>query len=257
MLVSISERLLEVGRERSDTAPDAAAALAALVDWHVDFALRHRALIVVQDRDWESLPEDAREQVRTLQREYVDVWAARLREVHDGLRARQRAGDGARGVRPDQLHPPQRPAARRPDARAALVDGRIGAGDLLELAACVRRWWLRSSPRSWGSAAASRPRSSCPTTAAPAGLHVQRPAAPRHPPRGPGLHRRGAAGRRLRQQRRAARQRRRQQRQRRCPLPALGRLLRDDPRPGGRGHAAVRRLPRPVRHPRPSPASCG
>jgi AcrR family transcriptional regulator len=85
MLVSISERLLSVGRARSDAAPDARAALRALVDWHVDFALRDRALIVVQDRDWESLPDDARERVRALQRQYVDIWADRLREVHDGL----------------------------------------------------------------------------------------------------------------------------------------------------------------------------
>ena len=56
MLVSISERLLEVGRERSATAADPADAVRALVDWHVDFALSHRSLIVVQDRDWESLP---------------------------------------------------------------------------------------------------------------------------------------------------------------------------------------------------------
>jgi AcrR family transcriptional regulator len=86
MLVEISERLLEVGRQRADQAPDGPSAVTALIAWHVDFALRHRALIVVQDRDWASLPEDAREQVRKLQREYVDVWAARLREVHPGLR---------------------------------------------------------------------------------------------------------------------------------------------------------------------------
>jgi AcrR family transcriptional regulator len=85
MLVSISERLLEVGRERSQTASDPADAVRALVAWHVDFALRHRSLIVVQDRDWESLPTAAREQVRALQREYVDVWAGRLREIHAGL----------------------------------------------------------------------------------------------------------------------------------------------------------------------------
>jgi hypothetical protein len=40
----------------------------------------------VQDRDWESLPPDAREQVRRLQREYVDIWAEQLRRVHRGLR---------------------------------------------------------------------------------------------------------------------------------------------------------------------------
>lgn len=86
MLVSISEELLAVGRERVSAAGDATAAVRALVDWHVGFAVRHRALIVVQDRDWESLPPEARERVRTLQREYVDVWADQLRRVHRGLR---------------------------------------------------------------------------------------------------------------------------------------------------------------------------
>ncbi len=86
MLVSISERLLLVGRERSESAADAQDALSALIAWHVDFALRHRSLIVVQDRDWESLPVAAREQVRALQREYVDLWAKRLCEHHRGLR---------------------------------------------------------------------------------------------------------------------------------------------------------------------------
>lgn len=79
MLVSISERLLAEGQRRVAAADGPDASLAGLVDWHVDFALRHRPLIVVQDRDWESLPADARERVRGLQREYVDVWAAQLR----------------------------------------------------------------------------------------------------------------------------------------------------------------------------------
>jgi AcrR family transcriptional regulator len=86
MLVSISEELLAVGRARAEAAPDPVAAAAALVDWHVDFALRHRALIVVQDRDWESLPAEARERVRTLQRDYVDLWASVLRGVHGARR---------------------------------------------------------------------------------------------------------------------------------------------------------------------------
>jgi AcrR family transcriptional regulator len=81
MLVSISERLLDVGRERVA----AGEGLRGLVDWHVDFALTHRPLIVVQDRDWESLPVDAREQVRALQRSYVDLWAAELRAVTPDL----------------------------------------------------------------------------------------------------------------------------------------------------------------------------
>jgi AcrR family transcriptional regulator len=85
MLVSISQELLSVGGERVAAATDPAAAVRALVEWHADFALAHRALIVVQDRDWESLPDDAREQVRTLQRSYVDLWAAQLRRVQPDL----------------------------------------------------------------------------------------------------------------------------------------------------------------------------
>jgi hypothetical protein len=85
MLVGISERLLEEGRTRVDRAGDAREALESLVAWHTDFALRHRALIVVQDRDWQSLPPTARERVRHLQREYVDVWATQLRRLHRGL----------------------------------------------------------------------------------------------------------------------------------------------------------------------------
>lgn len=78
MLVRISEELLAEGRRRVDAADGPGAALRALVAWHTDFALDHRSLIVVQDRDWESLPDDAREQVRSLQRAYVDLWAEQL-----------------------------------------------------------------------------------------------------------------------------------------------------------------------------------
>jgi AcrR family transcriptional regulator len=85
MLVDISEELLRVGRERNAAAADASAALRALVAWHVDFALRHKPLIVLQDRDWASLPDDARERVRSLQRRYVELWADRIRELQPHL----------------------------------------------------------------------------------------------------------------------------------------------------------------------------
>lgn len=79
MLVSISETLLAEGRSRVEAAADPRSALEALVEWHIEFALEHRALIVVQDRDWSSLPDEARERVRALQRSYVDVWATQVR----------------------------------------------------------------------------------------------------------------------------------------------------------------------------------
>jgi AcrR family transcriptional regulator len=85
MLIGISERLLEEGRTRVDKARSSRDALDSLVAWHTDFALRHRSLIVVQERDWPSLPPAARERVRHLQREYVDIWAGQLRREHRGL----------------------------------------------------------------------------------------------------------------------------------------------------------------------------
>ncbi|CAA9359783.1 MAG: Transcriptional regulator, AcrR family [uncultured Nocardioidaceae bacterium] len=87
MLVSISEELLDVGRSRAAAAASPEDALRALVTWHVDFALHNRALIVVQDRDWSSLPDDARERVRTLQREYVELWVEHILALHPQLDA--------------------------------------------------------------------------------------------------------------------------------------------------------------------------
>ncbi|MET0837833.1 MAG: TetR/AcrR family transcriptional regulator [Marmoricola sp.] len=85
MLVSISDELLTVGRERVRTADSPEAALQGLVDWHVTFALDHKALIVVQDRDWSALPLEAREKVRETQRKYVEVWVKQLRAIRPEL----------------------------------------------------------------------------------------------------------------------------------------------------------------------------
>jgi AcrR family transcriptional regulator len=99
MLVSISDELLEEGRRRVEEAADDRAALASLVDWHVTFALAHKPLIVVQDRDWAALAVEARERVRQTQLAYVEVWVGVLRSLHEGLsadhaRARVHAGFG-------------------------------------------------------------------------------------------------------------------------------------------------------------------
>jgi AcrR family transcriptional regulator len=85
MLVGISERLLSEARSRLRSAGDATQALDALLAWHVDFALRHRPLIVVQDRDWDSLPTEARARVRRLQRAYIDLWIDQLAALEPRL----------------------------------------------------------------------------------------------------------------------------------------------------------------------------
>ncbi|RKT57390.1 TetR family transcriptional regulator [Saccharothrix australiensis] len=80
MLTSISERLLEGGQARVSASPDAAAALHALVRWHVDFALDDPALITVQMRNLANLTDPDRRRVRALQRRYVEVWVSTLQE---------------------------------------------------------------------------------------------------------------------------------------------------------------------------------
>jgi AcrR family transcriptional regulator len=89
MLVSISEELLREGRQRVRDAGDDKTALQSLIAWHVDFALAHKALIVVQDRDWSALPLEAREKVRETQRKYVEVWVKVVRSLRPELTAPQ------------------------------------------------------------------------------------------------------------------------------------------------------------------------
>ena len=131
MLVSISQDLLDIGRDRVDTAPDAPAALGALIDWHVDFALQHRPLIVVQDRDWQSLPIEARERVRALQREYVDLWAAQLRLVHPDLdlEAARAMSHAAFGLINSTPHSGLLPDVPMHDLLRQMALGALGLGD--------------------------------------------------------------------------------------------------------------------------------
>ncbi len=85
MLVGISEHLLAGGRERMASSDDPQEVLAALVDFQADFARREPELIVVQDRDLANLPPASRQQVRRLQRTYVEIWVATLLRLHPGL----------------------------------------------------------------------------------------------------------------------------------------------------------------------------
>ncbi|MGH3943171.1 MAG: SACE_7040 family transcriptional regulator [Pseudonocardiaceae bacterium] len=87
MLIGISEYLLDGATVRAAQAEKPRQALTELVDFHVDFALRHPELITVQDRDLANLPEQPRRQVRALQRAYVEIWVEILRKLTPGLSA--------------------------------------------------------------------------------------------------------------------------------------------------------------------------
>ena len=85
LLVGISDRLLAGGRAVVESAPDEIAARDGLIDFHLDFALGEPDLIRIQDRDLESLPTDAKRQVRKAQRQYVEVWVDTLRRIDPDL----------------------------------------------------------------------------------------------------------------------------------------------------------------------------
>ncbi len=84
-LTDISETLLKEGSARAAAAESPSAALDALIDWHVDFALGHRALIVVQDREWTNLGTAARRDVRALQLSYIDIWVDTVQALRPEL----------------------------------------------------------------------------------------------------------------------------------------------------------------------------
>lgn len=81
MLLRISGYLHEEGTRCVTEAPDASAALDALLASHVAFSLRQPALIVVHGRELANVPEPARRQIRRLQRLYVEEWVGVLSEL--------------------------------------------------------------------------------------------------------------------------------------------------------------------------------
>lgn len=81
ILVGVSERLRDGGVAVARRVTDPRARLAALVAFHVSFALTEADVIRVQDRDLASLPDEDARRVRRLQREYVGVWTDALSEI--------------------------------------------------------------------------------------------------------------------------------------------------------------------------------
>ncbi|MDQ0757006.1 TetR/AcrR family transcriptional regulator [Arthrobacter sp. B3I4] len=82
LLLSVSQDLLDGGRSVVDSCDGAAAALAGLVEFHVDFALSNPDVIRVQDQDFSNLEDDDEAEVRTLQRRYVELWVEVLAGLH-------------------------------------------------------------------------------------------------------------------------------------------------------------------------------
>jgi AcrR family transcriptional regulator len=86
----VSENLLTGGRARVAAHPgDPRAALTALVDFHVDFALNNPAVIALHLHELDRLPEEPRREIRRLQRLYVEVWVSTLTALRPTLPAEE------------------------------------------------------------------------------------------------------------------------------------------------------------------------
>jgi AcrR family transcriptional regulator len=88
-LTSISERHVAEARARLADHDDASTALDALIAWHIDFALEHPALIVIQEREWRNLDAAGRGDVRRLQLTYIDIWVGVMRRLRGDLDSAQ------------------------------------------------------------------------------------------------------------------------------------------------------------------------
>ena len=93
LLVEVSERLLTNAKDRVGATSGPFEALAALVEFHVDFAVDNPALINVQARELTSLAPEDQHRVRSLQRMYVQFWADAI--VQSGLLEDQEAATAA------------------------------------------------------------------------------------------------------------------------------------------------------------------
>ena len=87
LLLSVSQDLLDGGRRVIADSDGAAVALRRLVEFHVDFALSNPDVIRVQDQDFSNLADDDQAEVRTLQRNYVELWVEVLAGLHTGTEA--------------------------------------------------------------------------------------------------------------------------------------------------------------------------
>jgi AcrR family transcriptional regulator len=99
LLIDVSRDLVAGADSVLDSSVDADSALRALIAFHVEFALANPDVIVVQDRDLDSLRTADHEIIRSLQRGYIEAWVDALAAIHPAtpigeLRIRARATFG-------------------------------------------------------------------------------------------------------------------------------------------------------------------
>jgi AcrR family transcriptional regulator len=87
LLLSVSQDLLDGGRQVIAASAAPGVALRGLIEFHVDFALSNPDVIRVQDQDFSNLADEDQAEVRTLQRNYVELWVDVLAGLHPDTEA--------------------------------------------------------------------------------------------------------------------------------------------------------------------------
>jgi AcrR family transcriptional regulator len=131
LLVDVSKELADGADRVIAESTDAASTLRALIAFHVEFALSNADVIVVQDRDLDSLAPGDLATVRSLQRGYIEAWVGVLAGIHPStstteLRIRARATFGLINSTPHSARTSPQAAVRRlleSMALAALTSG--------------------------------------------------------------------------------------------------------------------------------------
>jgi AcrR family transcriptional regulator len=117
LLIDVSRDLAAGADAVIAESADSISTLRSLIAFHVDFALSNADVIVVQDRDLDSLALEDRELVRSLQRGYIEAWVGVLAAIHPAtptreLRIRARATFGLINSTPHSARTSPRAAVR-------------------------------------------------------------------------------------------------------------------------------------------------
>lgn len=128
LLIDVSRELVAGADAVVASSVSSEAKLQQLIAFHVEFALSNADVIVVQDRDLDSLAPDDLATVRSLQRGYIQAWVGVLGSIHPTvpvgeLRIRARATFGLINSTPHSARTSPRAAVRTlltSMARAAL-----------------------------------------------------------------------------------------------------------------------------------------
>lgn len=121
VLIEVSKDLVEGGSRVAAAATTPDERIRQLIDFHVDFALRHADVIRVHDSDVAHLAPRDHSEVRRLQRAYIELWmdalAALIDAGADELRLRVQACFGLINSTPHSTSA----AARRHSATATVL----------------------------------------------------------------------------------------------------------------------------------------